>query len=136
MVLSEEKRAKLAGTLTRLRGMSRGVGNFSPYALASITTAPSPTPSTPVVAVSLAAQSSPTPFPHESKVVEIESDENFAEGPLPKRLKPMPARASYSSSTGRSVSPGDRTTSVPLFSDFGGTSAYATRPALELPLVL
>jgi len=44
--------------------------------------------------------------------------------------------ASHSSSTGRSISPLDHTTSVPLLPDLGGTSASATPPALELPLVL
>jgi len=63
MVLSEEKRAKLAGILTRHRGMSGGAGTSSPHALASATAAPLPTPSIPAVAVPLAAaQSSPAPF--------------------------------------------------------------------------
>jgi len=106
MVLSEEKRAKLAGNLTRRRGMSRSAGTSSPHALASATAAPSPTPSIPAVAVPLvAAQSSPAPFPYESRVVEIDSDENSTEGPIFKR--PTPAGASHSSSTGRSASPGD-----------------------------
>jgi len=55
MVLNEEKQAKLAGILTRRRGMSGGVGTSSPHALAFATVAPSPTPSTPTVAVSLAS---------------------------------------------------------------------------------
>jgi len=104
--------------------MSRGVGISSPHALASATVAPSPTPST--LAVPLVAQSSPAPFPYEN---------NSAERPLSKRLRPTSAIASRSSSTGRSVSPLDHTASIPLFPDLGGTSASATPHALELPLV-
>jgi len=135
MVQNKEKRAKLAGILTRCQGMFGGAGTSSPHALASATVAPSPTPSIPAVAIPLAAaQSSPTPFPYESKVVEIELDENSVEGPLSKRLRPTPAMASHSSSIGRSASPLDRTTSVPMFPDLGGTSASMTPPALELTL--
>jgi len=87
MVLNEEKQAKLTGILTRHRGMSGGAGTSSSHALASATAAPSSTPSIHAVAVPLVvAQSSPAPFPYESKVVEIESDENSAEGPISKRL--------------------------------------------------
>ena len=61
--------------------MTGGAGTSSPHALAFATVAPSPTASIPAVAVPFAAgQSSPAPFPYESKVVEIESDENSAEG--------------------------------------------------------
>jgi len=137
MVLNKEKRAKLAGILTRRQGMSGGAGTSSPHALASATAAPSPTPSIPAVAIPLAAaQSSPAPFPYESKVVEIELDENSVEAPISKRLRPTPAMASHSSSTGRSASPLDRTTSVPMFTNLGGTSASVTPPALELPTFL
>jgi len=137
MVLNEEKRAKLAGILTRRQGMSGGVGPSSPHALTSAIVAPSSTPSIPVVAVSLAAaQVSPAPFAYERKVVEIELDEDSAERPISKRLRPMTAMASHSSTTGRSASPRDQTTNVPLFPDLGGTSASVTPPALELPTVL
>jgi len=128
--MSEKKRAKLTDILARLRGMSKGVGTSSHHALASAAAAPSPTPSTLGVAVPLAA------FPYKGKVVENESNENSAEGPISKRLRPMPTMASHSSSTGRSVSPLDHATSVPLFPDLSGTSASAIPPALELPLVL
>jgi len=133
MVLNKEKRAKLAGILTRCQGMSGGAGTSSPHARASATATPLPTPFIPTVAIPLvAAQSSPAPFPYESKVVEIELDENSIEGPISKRLRPTPAMASHSSSTGRSASPLDQTTSVPMFPDLGGTSASVTPPALEL----
>jgi len=137
MILSEEKRVRLSDILARLRGISRDVGTSRHHALASATAAPSPTLSTPGVSVPLAAvQSSPTPLPYKGKVVVIESNENSAEGPIFKRPKPTPVMVSHSSSTGRSVSPLDHTTSVPLLPDLGGTSASPTPPALELPLVL
>jgi len=136
MVLSEEKRARLTDILARLRGISRDVGT-SHHALTSATATPSPTPSAPGVAVPLAVvQSSPAPLPYKGKAVVIESDENSAEGPISKRPKPTPVMVSHSYSTGRSVSPLDHTTSVPLLPDLGGTSVSPTPPALELPLVL
>jgi len=136
MVLSEEKWAKLNDILAHLRGISMDVGTSSHHALASAT-APSPTPSTPGVAVPPATtQSSRAPFLYKGKAVEIESDENSAEGPISKRLRPTPTMVSHSSSTGRSVSPLDHMTSVALFPDLGVTSASVTPPALELPLVL
>jgi len=135
MVLSEEKRAKLAGILTRRREMSRGAGTSSAHALASATVAPSPTPSIHVVVVPLAAaQSSPAPFPYESRVVEINSDENSTEGPISKRLRPTPAGASHSSSTGRPASLDDRTTSTPLFPNFGGRVLLRLLLPLSFPL--
>ena len=113
------------------------MGTSRHHALAFAAIAPSPTPSTLGVAVPLAVvQSSPTPLPYKGKAIVIKSDENSAERPISKRPKPTPAMASHSSSTGRSVSPLDRTTNVPLFPDFRGTSASGTPPALELPLVL
>jgi len=138
MVLSKEKRARLTDILALLRGISRDVGTSRHHALAFATAAPSPTSSTPGVAVSPAAvQPSPTPLLYKGKaVVEINSDENSAKGPIPKRPKPTPAMASRSSSIDRSVSPLDHTTNVPLLPDLGGTSASVTPPALELPLVL
>jgi len=137
MVLSEEKQAKLTDILAHLRGILRDVGTSSHHAFASSPAAPSPTPSIPGVAVPLVAtQSSLAPSPYKGKVVEIESDENSAKGPTSKRLRPTPTMASYSSSTGRSVSPLDHTTNVTLFPNLGGTSASETPSALELPLVL
>jgi len=77
MVLSEEKRAKLTDILARLLEISRDMGTSSHHALASAAVAPSPTPSTPGVAVPPAtAQSSLAPFLYKGKAVEIESDEN------------------------------------------------------------
>ena len=111
------------------------MGTSSPHALASTTVASSPTPSTPAVVVPLAAAQS-SPAPYEGKVVEIKSDENSAEGPISKRLRPTPTMAFHSSSTDCSVSSLDHTANVPLFPDLGGTSAYVTPLALELPLVL
>jgi len=142
MVLTEEKRAKLAGILTRRRGVSGGAGTSSPRALSSATVVPSHTPSVPAVAVSLvAAQASPAPFPYERKVVEIKSDEDFAEGPISKRLRPTMMTTSHSSTTGRSTSPRVQTPSAPSSPDLfaledGGTSAPTTPSALELPAVL
>ena len=105
MVLSEEKRASLAGILTRRQGVSGGVGTSSPHALASATAAPSPTPSTSTVAVPLVAtQASPAPLPCERKVVEIESDEDSAEGPVFKRLRSTTATTSRSSTASRRAS--------------------------------
>ena len=138
MVLNEEKRAKLDGILTHRQGISGGAGTSSPHALAFATVATSPTSSTPAVAVPFtAAQASPTPFSCE-KVVEIESDEDSAEGPISKRLRPTTTTASHSSTAGCSASPRDRTPSAPSFPDLfdGGTSAFVTPPALELPTVL
>jgi len=71
---------------------------------APLALAPSPTPSIPAVAVPLAAtQASPAPFPYESKVVEIESNEDSAEGPISKRLRPTMTTTSHSSTTNRSA---------------------------------
>jgi len=96
MVLAKEKRAKLAGILTRRRGVVGGVGTSSPCALSSTTSVPSPTPFVPAFVVFLApAQASPAPFPYERKVVEIEFDEDSAEGPISKRLRLMTATTSH-----------------------------------------
>jgi len=135
MVLNEEKRAKLAGILTRRQGVSGGASTSTPRALASATAAPSPTPSTPAVAIPLAAaQTSPAPFPYERKVVEIKSDEESAEGSVLKRLRPTMTTTSHSSTIGRPTSPRDRTPSTPSSPDLfaledGGTSA----PTAPLP---
>ena len=88
-MLNEEKRAKLADTLARRQRASGATG-------ASIA-APSPTPSILIAAVHLAvAQASPAPPPLEEDkgVVEIESDEDFVEGP-------MTATTSHSSTVSR-----------------------------------
>ena len=123
--------------LARLRGISRDVGTSRQHALAFATTVPSPTLSTPGVAVPLVAvQSSPTPLPYKGKAIVIELDENSAEGSISKKPKPTTTMASHSFSTGRSVSPLDHTTSVPLFPDLCGMSASGTSLVLELPLVL
>jgi len=105
MVQNEEKRAKLADILTGRRGTPGGAGTSSLHALAFATVAPSPTPSTPIVVVPLAAaQASLALFPYE-KVVEIESDEDSTEGPIFKRLRSTTATTSHSSTVGRSASP-------------------------------
>jgi len=102
MVLNEEKRVKLADALTCRQGVSGAVGTSAPQALVSAAVAPSPTPSTPIVAVPLvAAQVSPTPPPLERRVVAIESDEDSVEGPVFKRLRPTTTTASHSSTAGR-----------------------------------
>jgi len=94
MVLNEEKQAKLVGAFTRRQGVCGGVGTSAPHALVSATVAPSPTPTTPTVAVPLAiAQALPAQFPCERKVVEIESDKDSVEGLVFKRLRPMTTRS-------------------------------------------
>jgi len=81
MVLSEEKRAKLTDILAHLRGMSGGVGTSSHHALASAVAAPSPTSSTPGVAVPLAAaQLSPTPSALELPLVLLHALKGFQLG--------------------------------------------------------
>jgi len=64
MVLKEEKRVKLAYALTHRQGVSGAVGTSTPHTFVSATAAPCPSPSTPIVAVPLAAaQASPAPPP-------------------------------------------------------------------------
>jgi len=102
---------------------------------------PSPTPSTPTVAVPLpAAQASPAPFPYE-KVVEIESDEDSAEGSVSKRLRPTMVTTSHSSTVGRPASSRDQTPSAPsssyLFALVDGGASVPVAPSTpELPAVL
>jgi len=67
--------------------------------------------------------------------VVIESDEDFAEGPIYKKPKPTPVMVSHSSSFGHSASPRGRTTGVSLLPDLGGIGA--SNPTVpELPFVL
>jgi len=142
MVLNEEKRAKLANALTRRQGVSGVVGTSAPHALVSVAATPSPTPSIPIAAVPLAAaQASPTPPPRERRVVEIKSDEDSAEGPVFKRLRPTIATTSHSSTVGHPTSLRDQTpnaSSPPglLALESGGESALAAPSAPELPVVL
>jgi len=73
--------------------------------------------------------------------VEIESDEDFAEGSVFKRLRPTTATTSHSSTAGRPTSLQDQTpnaSSPPsLFAlEDGGESAPAASSALELSDVL
>ena len=142
MVLNEEKRAKLPDARTRRQGVSWVMGTSAPHALVSATVAPSPIPFTPIVAVPLAAaQASPTPPPCERRVVEIESDEDSAKGPVFKRLKPTTPTASHSSTAGHPTSLRDQTpnTSSPpdLFALEDGSESAPTAPsALELSAVL
>jgi len=104
MVLNEEKWARLANTFARRPGEFGVAGvSTSPTPIS----APSPTPSAPIVAVSLAAvQASPAPTPLEKgkEVVEIASDEDFAEGPIFKRSRAMVAATSHSTTEGRPAS--------------------------------
>jgi len=137
MVLNEEKRAKLAGILARCRRMSGGAGTSSPYALAFATAARTPS----YVTVPFAtAQASLAPFPCE-KVVEIEFDEDSAEGQVSKKLRLTTVTASHSSTVGRPTSSKGQTPSVPSSSDLfaladGGTSIPVAPSASELPVVL
>jgi len=108
MVPNEEKQAKLVDAFTRRQGVSGVVGTAAPHALVSVVATPSPTPFNPIVAVPLvAAQGSPVPPPREEDkvVVEIEFDENSAEGPIFfKRRRPMTATTSQSSTVGHAAS--------------------------------
>jgi len=133
MVLKVEKRAKLAGILTRRQGVSRGSSTFAPHALASATVAPSPTPSTPTVVVPLAvAQASPAPFPYERKVVEIEFDEDSAEGLVFKRLRLTTAPTSHSFTVDRLESPRDQTPRAPSSPDLFALEEMSTNREVQL----
>jgi len=136
MVLREEKRARLTDILSRLCGISRDVGTSRQHARAFATATPSLTLSNLGVVVPPAAvRSSPTPLPCKDKVVVIESDEDYSEGLICKRPKPMLVMVSHSSSIGRFVSPRNHVTGVPLLPDLGGAGA-STPLVPELPLVL
>jgi len=125
--------------LTYRQGVSGAVGTSAPHALVSATATPSPTPSTPIVAVPLAvAQASLAPPPCERRVVDIEYDEDSAEGPVFKRLRPMTATISHSSTVGRPTSLRDQTpnaSSPPslLALEDGGENTPAAPFAPELP---
>ena len=73
--------------------------------------------------------------------MEIESNEDSAEGPVFKRLRSTTATTSNSSIAGHPALPRDRTPSAPSSPDLfaledGGTSATTAPTALELPAVL
>jgi len=141
MVLNEKKRAKLDDALTHRQGVSGAVDTSTPHALVSATAAP-PTPSTPIVVVPLAtALASPAPPPCERRVVDIESDEDSAEGPVFKKLRPTMTMISHSSTVGLPTSLQDQTPNVSLppgllTPEDGGESAPAAPSAPELLVVL
>jgi len=136
IMLNEEKRAKLVDALARRQGASRAADGSA--------VAPSPTSSTPIVVVPLVvAQASlaPPPLEEDKGVVEIESDEGSAEGPVFKRRRPMIATTSRSSTAGHPAPLRDQppsASSAPglLALEGGGESAPATPSAPELPSVL
>jgi len=136
MVLNKEKRAKLVGTLARCQGASNAAGTS--------VVAPSPTPSTPIVAIPLAvAQASPAPPPLEEDkgVVEIESDKDSVELPVFKRRRLVMATTSHFSIASRPASlrgqpPSASSPPGLLFLEGGDESALATPSAPELPSVL
>jgi len=73
--------------------------------------------------------------------VEIESNEDSAEGPVFKRLRPMTAMAYHSSTVGRPASLRDQSPSASSPPDLfaledGGESTLAVPSAPELPVVL
>ena len=73
--------------------------------------------------------------------MEIESDEDSAEGPVSKRLRPTKVTSSHSSTVGRPASSRGQTPSVPLSSNLfaladGGTSVPVAPSAPDLPVVL
>jgi len=138
MVLNKEKRAKLADALTRRQGVSGAVGTCAPHALVSAAAVPSPTPSIPIAAVPFAAaQASPALPPREKRVVEIESDENSADGPVFKRRRPTTKTTSHSSTASLWGQPPNASSpSSLLVLEGGGESAPATPSAPELPAVL
>jgi len=142
MVLNEDKQAKLADALTRRQGAFGAVGTSAPHALVSAAAAPSPTLFTSIATVPLVvAQASPTPPPREEDkgVVEIESDEDSAEGPVFKRRKATMAVTSHSSTTSHPASLRDQppsASSPPDLLEVGGESTLATPSAPELPAVL
>jgi len=105
MGLTEEKWAKLTDILTRLHGVCRDVGTSLQHARALVVPASSLVPSNPGVSVPLpAVQPSPTSLSCRGKAVVIESDEDFAEGPIYKKPKPTPVMVSHSSFSDRSRS--------------------------------
>ena len=135
-MLNEEKRAKLVDALSHRRG-AFGVAGTS-----AVT--PSPTSFTPIVAVPLVvAQASPVqPLLKEEKgLMEIEYDEDSAEGPVFKRHRPMMATTSHSFTAGRPASlrgqPPSASSPPGLFAlEIGGESASATPSAPELLAIL
>jgi len=136
MGLTKEKRAKLTDILTRLHGVSRDVGTSLQHARTLAAAASSPVPSNPGVSVPLpTVQPSPTSLSSRGKAVVIESDEDFAEGPIYQKPKPTPVMVSHSSSSGRSASPRGRSTGVSLLPGLGRTGVSSPF-APELPLVL
>jgi len=147
MVLNEEKLARLADALARRQGAPGAAGASAPPAPISVAAAPSPTPSTPIVAVPLTAvQASPASTPPEKDkgVVEIASDEDSAEGPVFKRRRAVVAATSHSITEGRPTSfrehpPSASSPRGPLALEGGGESAPGhghTPLATELPPVL
>jgi len=147
IVLNEEKRARLANALARRPGAPGAVGASAAPAPISAAVAPSLTPSSPIVAVPLAAvqaSSVPTPFEKGKGVVEIASDEDSVERPVFKRHMSMIAATSHSTTEGPPASFKEHLSSAssprgPLALEGGSESAPGdgqTPPAPELPVVL
>jgi len=147
MVLNKEKRASLTNVVARRPGAPRVASASPPPAPISTAAAPSPTPFAPIAAVPLTAvQASPAPTLLEKGkgVVEIESDEDSAEGSVFKRRRAMVAATSHSTTADRPASfkehpPSASSPHDPLALEGGGESTPGdgqTPPAPELPVVL
>jgi len=142
MVLSKEKKAKLANALARRQRVPKAAGASAPFV--AITATPSPTPSVPIVVVPLAsAQTNPAPssLKKGKGVVDIESDEDTEKGPAFKRHRAMVTATSHSSTEGTPASLRDHPPSASsppghLALEGDSKNAPATPPAPELPAVL